>query len=144
MARILILGGGFGGFYTALHLERVLRRTDHQVTLVSNENYLLYTPLLSEAAAGAIEPRHVVVPLRSVLRRTRVNVAEVQYIDVVNHSVVARTSAGEEQSLDYDHLVLALGSVPRFDDSIPGVREHAGDSRRWRKPSTFATTCFNS
>jgi NADH dehydrogenase len=125
MARILILGGGFGGFYTALHLERVLRRTDHQITLVSNENYLLYTPLLPEAAAGAIEPRHVVVPLRSVLRRTRVNVAEVQYIDVVDHSVVVRTSAGEEQSLDYDHLVLALGSVPRFDDSIPGVREHA-------------------
>jgi len=55
MARVLILGGGFGGFYTALGLERLLPRGRHEVTLVSNENYLLYTPLLPEAAAGALE-----------------------------------------------------------------------------------------
>ena len=66
------MGGGFGGFYAARRLERILPRQSARVTLVSDVNYLLYTPLLPGAAAGTLEPRHVVIPLREELVRTRV------------------------------------------------------------------------
>lgn len=125
MARVLILGGGFGGFYTALGLERRLRGRAHQVTLVSNENYLLYTPLLPEAASGALEPRHLVVPLRSALRRTEVVVGTVAAIDVPGHAVTVRPQAGPDRVLPFDHLVFALGSGMRMPASVPGLARHA-------------------
>ena len=125
MARVLILGGGFGGFYTALGLERLLPRGRHAVTLVSNENYLLYTPLLPEAAAGALEPRHIVVPLRTALRRTHIVVASVERIDTTTRLVHVRPPEGPVLTLSYDHLVFALGSATRMPASVPGLREHA-------------------
>ena len=67
---VVIAGGGFGGFYTARTLEQVLPAQSARVTLVSEDNFMLYTPLLPGAAAGTLEPRHVVVPLREELRRT--------------------------------------------------------------------------
>ena len=66
--QIVIVGGGFGGMYCARRLGRRLRGGDAEVTVVNPENYMLYTPLLPEAASGLVEPRHVVVPLRRVLR----------------------------------------------------------------------------
>lgn len=125
MARVLILGGGFGGFYTALGLERRLRGRAHQVTLVSSENYMLYTPLLPEAAAGALEPRHLVVPLRTALRRTNIVVGAVVALDVGNRSVTVRPAEGADRALTFDHLVFALGSATRMPASVPGLAQHA-------------------
>lgn len=125
MARIVILGGGFGGFYAALYLERRLAGRGHEVTLVSDENFMLYTPLLPEAASGALEPRHIVVPLRTALKRTRVVVGEVTRIDVAGRAVTARLPDGSDRALPWDHLVFALGSATRMPSSVPGLLEHA-------------------
>jgi NADH dehydrogenase len=124
MARVLILGGGFGGFYTALGLEKRLRRS-HAITLVSSENYMLYTPLLPEAAAGSLEPRHLVVPLRSALKRTRTVLGTVTAIDTVARNVTVQPPEGASLALPYDQLVFALGSSTRMPRSVPGLEEHA-------------------
>ena len=80
--RVLVLGGGFGGMYTARRLERRLPPDEAEILLINPENYMLYTPLLPEAASGTIEPRHVVVPLRQALRRTLVRVGNVTAVDL--------------------------------------------------------------
>ena len=69
---ILIVGGGYVGMYTALRLQKKLRRNEARITVVDPQNYMTYQPFLPETAAGSLEPRHVVVPLRKVLRRCRV------------------------------------------------------------------------
>jgi len=124
MARILILGGGFGGFYTALGLEKRLGR-GHELTLAARENYMLYTPLLPEAAAGMLEPRHLVVPLRSALRRTRVAIGEVTAIDTARRTVRLEPPGAEPFALAYDELVFALGSATRMPRAVPGLAERA-------------------
>lgn len=125
MSRILILGGGFGGFYTAHGLERRLSKARHELILVSNENYLLYTPLLPEAAGGALEPRHLVVPLRTALRWSRIVIASVTTIDVAGRTVTVRAADGDPRILPFDHLVFALGSTTRMPASVPGLAERA-------------------
>jgi NADH dehydrogenase len=122
--RIVIVGGGFGGFYAALGLERRLRGR-HEVTLVSRDNYLLYTPLLPEAAAGSLEPRHLVVPLRSSLSHTRVVLGTVTRLDTAGKSVRVGVADAPPLVLPYEHLVLAPGSVTRVPASVPGLRERA-------------------
>lgn len=125
MARVLILGGGFGGFYTALGLERRLKGGQHEIVLVSRENYLLYSPLLPEAAAGALEPRHLVVPLRTALRRTRIVVGSVTGIDVAARSVTVAVAEGPPVPMSYDHLVFALGATTRMPAAVRGLAERA-------------------
>jgi len=122
--RILVSGGGFVGTYAALRLERRLRGRGHEVVLVNPENFLLYQPFLPEAASGNIEPRHVVVPLREVLHRTRLVVGEVESVDHAARRARVRTLGGEPLDLDYDALVLAPGSVSRV-LPVPGLAEHA-------------------
>jgi NADH dehydrogenase FAD-containing subunit len=80
--RVLVLGGGSGGMYTARRLERRLPQGEAEIVLINPESYMLYTPLLPEAAAGTIEPRHVVVPLRQALRRTSVRVGDVAAVPI--------------------------------------------------------------
>lgn len=110
--RILILGGGFGGVYTAWHLERLLRtEANVQITLVSRDNYMLMTPLLFEAGAGILEPRHAVLPIRSMLQRVQFVEAEIEQIDLDRRLVRARPSPDVVYELPYEHLVLALGGV---------------------------------
>ncbi len=75
--RIVIAGGGFGGFYAARTLERVLPAHSAHITLVNDVNFMLYTPLLPGAAGGTLEPRHVVVPLRDALKRTDIRLGQV-------------------------------------------------------------------
>jgi NADH dehydrogenase len=121
--RIAILGGGFGGVYTARHLEHLCRRRpDVEVILVSRENFLVMTPLLFEVCSGALDLRHCSVPIRAFLRTTRFMEAAVRGIDL-DRRVVHLGAAGETGELPYDHLVLALGAMTNR-VMIPGS-EHA-------------------
>jgi NADH:ubiquinone reductase (H+-translocating) len=120
--RILILGGGYVGFYAALGLQRRLRGGEASVTVVDPQPHMTYQPFLPEAAAGAIEPRHVVVPLRRTLKRCHVLTARVTKIAHEAKKVTVETPDGQHQDLDYDVLVVALGSVARL-MPIPGLAE---------------------
>ena len=120
---VVIAGGGFGGLYAARTLERVLPHHSARVTLVTETNFLLYTPLLPGAAAGTLEPRHVVVPLRQELDTTQIRVAQVIGGDPARSELAIRGVEGEEQRLRYDQLIVALGSVSRV-LPIPGLAEH--------------------
>jgi NADH dehydrogenase len=120
----VIAGGGFGGMYAARRLERVLPPQSAQVTLVSDTNFLLYTPLLPGAAAGTLEPRHVVVPLREELSRTDIRVGRVTGADPAGRTLSYRTLDGRDVTLEWDGLVVAIGSVSRV-VPVPGLGEHA-------------------
>jgi NADH:ubiquinone reductase (H+-translocating) len=121
--QVVIAGGGFGGYYTAKTLERKLP-DDARVTLINDVNYLLYTPLLPGAAAGTLEPRHVVVPLRERLKRTELRLGWVTGGDLASNSLHVELAAGPSATFHYDQLVIALGSVSRT-APIPGLTEHA-------------------
>ncbi|HXE53572.1 MAG TPA: NAD(P)/FAD-dependent oxidoreductase [Tepidisphaeraceae bacterium] len=118
--RIVIVGGGFSGVYTAIHLERFTRHDPSvRITLVSSENYFLMSPLLFEAGSGILEPRHAVNPIRPLLDKTQFVEAEVKAIDVERRTVTVRPHDNETYELPYDHLVLALGGVTNT-SLIPG------------------------
>src|SRR4051794_18251413 len=120
---VVVAGGGFGGFYAARRLERVLPRQSARITLVSDVNFLLYTPLLPGAAAGTLEPRHVVVPLREELDCTNIRLGRITGLDPDANELRFRTPLGKDESMSYDQLILALGSVSRV-LPIPGLAEH--------------------
>lgn len=134
-ARILVAGGGSVGLHTAHRLQRRLKRElargEVEVTLVSPDPYTTYQPLLPEAAAGSVSPRHVVVPLRRVLDRCRFLPGEVTAADPARRTVEVRTPAAADAAgrgaaplrLRYDHLVLAPGAVSRV-LPVPGLAEH--------------------
>ncbi len=131
-ARILVVGGGYVGMYTALRLQRKLKReldrAEAEITIVTPDPYMTYQPFLPEAAAGSISPRHVVVPLRRVLDRCRILVGEVTAIDHAKRTASVTTLATEEErtgaeQLSYDELVLAPGSIART-LPIPGLADH--------------------
>ena len=122
-ARILIVGGGYVGMYTALRLEKRLGR-EHAITLVTPENFLLYQPFLPEVAGGTIDPRAVVVPLRRVLRRTDLTIGEVERIDHERKVARVRLGGDERREIAYDHVVIGPGSWSRV-LPIPGLAEHA-------------------
>lgn len=109
--RILILGGGFGGVYTARYLEWLIKgQSDVEIVLVSQGNFLLMTPLLFEVFSGTLDVRHCSVPIRAFLRTTRFVEAKVQSVDL-EQRVVHLFAAGEKGELAYDQLVLALGAM---------------------------------
>jgi NADH dehydrogenase len=117
--RVVILGGGFGGVYTARHLEQLCkRRADVEVVLVSRDNFLLMTPLLFEVCSGTLDMRHCSFPVRAFLRTTRFGEATVQGIDL-ERRVVRVAAPGESGELPYDQLVLALGAQTN-QKMIPG------------------------
>jgi NADH:ubiquinone reductase (H+-translocating) len=120
---VVIAGGGFGGFYAARALERALPPQAARITLVNDVNFMLYTPLLPGAAAGTLEPRHVVVPLREELKRTHLRLGSVIAGDPAAQTVTVKTLKGTTEELAYDHLIVALGSVSRT-LPIPGLAEH--------------------
>src|SRR5436309_478291 len=121
---IVIAGGGFGGLYAARTLEKVLAPQAARITLVNDVNFMLYTPLLPGAAAGTLEPRHVVVPLREKLERTDLRLGTVTGADPDRHELHVHTLEGHDETLNYDQLVVAIGSVSRT-LPIAGLKEHA-------------------
>src|SRR5258706_14519776 len=114
--KILILGGGFGGVYAALRLDKTLaRRADVEVTLVSRDNFLLFTPMLHEVASGDLNPNDIVNPVRRMLKRVQFVQAGVQSIDVaVKRLHCTRDLRSVPLDIEYDHLILALGSQTNF------------------------------
>src|SRR3954451_766323 len=120
---VVIAGGGFGGFYAARTLERTLPPQSTRVTLVSDVNFMLYTPLLPGAAAGTLEPRHVVVPLREALDRTDLRIGAVIDADPDRNLVRVQSVEGHVEEISYDQLGVAIGSVSRT-RPVPGLAEH--------------------
>jgi NADH dehydrogenase len=124
--RILILGGGFAGAYTAHHLEKRLGRySDVEVALVARENFVLFTPMLHEVAGSDVADTDIVQPLRKMLRRTRIGIAEIQSIDLAKKTVrIVHHDLLQPYDIVYDQLVVALGAVTNFYHT-PGLEEHA-------------------
>ncbi|MGH3345012.1 MAG: NAD(P)/FAD-dependent oxidoreductase [Carbonactinosporaceae bacterium] len=120
--RILIVGGGYIGMYTARRLNRRLGRHEARVTLVDPQSYMTYQPFLPEAGAGSIQPRHVVVPLRRVLPDTDVVTGHVSAIDHARRRARVELLDGEGYDVPYDILVVAVGAVPRT-LPVPGLAE---------------------
>ena len=125
--RVVILGGGFGGVYTARHLERLALPADAtlDVTLVSHDNFFLFTPMLHEVAASDLDITHIVSPLRTLLRKTHVFVGDVESVDLQRRRVlVSHGFDRHAHELEFDHLVVALGSVTNF-YRLPGLETSA-------------------
>jgi NADH dehydrogenase len=124
--RIVILGGGFGGLYAAIELEkRLAGRDDVEITLINRENFFLFTPMLHEVAAGDLDLATIVNPVRKLLRRTQFFCGEVHSIDLRRHMLtVSHGAEAHMHTLGFDHLVIGLGSVPNF-HGLPGLEENA-------------------
>ena len=110
--KIVIAGGGFAGLYAAKYLDKhVARRPDVEVTLIARENFILFTPMLHEVAAGDLAPGDIVNPLRRILRHVNVIAADVREVDLCARKVrCLHGLEGTELEFDFDHLLLALGS----------------------------------
>jgi NADH:ubiquinone reductase (H+-translocating) len=123
---VVIIGGGFAGLYTALELEKRLKREEKvSVTLLSSENFFLFTPMLPETGASSIATRHIVSPLRKLLRRTRFAEVNVESIDLRAQTIAARHSlTGSPRQFGYDYLVLTMGGVTNY-FNVPGAAEHS-------------------
>jgi NADH dehydrogenase len=114
---VLVLGGGFAGAYVA----RLLGKSG--ATIVTPENFMLYTPLLPEAASGTLEPRHTIVPLRAMCPHTELLLGRATAVDLGARTAAIETDAGA-QTVRWEELVIALGAVPRT-VPVPGLTEHA-------------------
>jgi NADH dehydrogenase len=124
VTRIAIVGGGYAGFYTAFKLEKLLRRGEAEVVVIDPLPYMTYQPFLPEVAAGSIEARHALVPLRRHLPKTRVITARVTGIDHPRKTVTITPELGQSFELTYDHIVITAGAVSKT-FPIPGVAEWA-------------------
>ena len=124
MRKILIVGGGYAGFYTAKKLEKHLRRGEAEVTMVDPLPYMTYQPFLPEVAAGSIEPRHAVVAHRRHLKKTKVVTAKVTKVDHATKTAEITPAVGEPWTVEYDTVVMTAGAVSRT-FPIPGVADQA-------------------
>jgi NADH:ubiquinone reductase (H+-translocating) len=125
-ARVLIIGGGFGGVYTAMTLEKLLKSDPSmEVGLISKENYLVFQPMLPEVISGSIGLLDTITSIRRLCPRTNLYTREVESIDLKNKTVTMGTGFRPRPAqLEYDHLVLAVGNITSF-TSQPGLAEHA-------------------
>jgi NADH dehydrogenase len=124
MRKIVIVGGGYAGFYTAWKLEKKLRAGEAQVTVIDPRPYMTYQPFLPEVMAGSIEPRHAVLPLRRHLHRTGVVTGTVTGIDHSHKEVSVCPAGGAEFNINYNTIVVTAGAVTRK-LPIAGVAEQA-------------------
>jgi NADH dehydrogenase len=120
--RIVVLGGGYVGLYTSLGLLRKLRAGEATVTVIDPRSYMTYQPFLPEASAGSLSPRHVVVPLRRVLKGAEILNAHVTKVDHARKVVTVEPLEGPSYEVPYDEVVVALGSKART-LPIPGLAE---------------------
>lgn len=123
MPRVLVVGGGYAGFYAAWHLERRLRPGEAEVVVIDPRPYMTYQPFLPEVTAGSVEARHAAVSLRRHLRSS-VIAGSVTAVDHASRSVMVHPIEGEDYSLGYDVIVVTAGAVTRT-LPIPGVAEEA-------------------
>src|SRR5215813_3201021 len=124
MKRVIVLGGGFGGIAAAQDLDRRFRHDDGvEIVLVSDKNFLVYTPMLADVAGGTIEPRHAVPPVRAFLKKATFRETSVQGINVDHRTVRDIHADGQGAELEYDYLVIALGGVTNFHHA-PGAAEY--------------------
>jgi NADH:ubiquinone reductase (H+-translocating) len=121
---VLVVGGGFAGFHCMRRLEKHLPPDAAELVLSSSANYLLYSPLLPNVAAGVVEPRHIAVGLHAALRRARIALGHVVAVDVPGHTATLLRTDGSTAELGWSRLVLAPGAVSRT-FKTPGVAEHA-------------------
>jgi NADH dehydrogenase len=121
---VVIVGGGFGGAFTARSLERHLQGRPTRILLVSKENFLLFAPVLPEAASGTLEPRHAIIPLREMLRLTQIVTGQVENLDLETRTVSISDLIGQRLDVSYKTLVLAPGAVPSTLE-VPGLYDHA-------------------
>jgi NADH:ubiquinone reductase (H+-translocating) len=124
--QVLILGGGFGGLYAALGLEKTLARDgDVQITLINRENCSLFTPMLHEVAASDLDMTHIVNPVRKLLKHVQFFHGDVEHVDLPSKQVsVVHGPERHIHELRYDYLVLALGSTTNF-FGLPGLEHRA-------------------
>jgi NADH dehydrogenase len=119
---IVIIGGGFAGVYTARALQNRVPE-GWEIVLFSQENHLVFTPLLGDVVGSSINPMHVVSPVRQMVRKVACRTAPVQGVDLQKREVHYRTAAGHPERQSYDHLILACGSVVNL-NIIPGMAAH--------------------
>src|ERR1700719_3324518 len=123
--QILILGGGFAGVYAARYLEKMLRPEEASITLINRENYWVYQPMLPEIISGSIGLTNVVSPIRRLCPRTNLIMREVEGIDLGRQIVIVSPGFRPRPlQLQYDYLVIALGTVTNF-HGMPGTMENA-------------------
>ena len=125
--KVVIIGAGFAGLNVAQELSNLLpAENDGQITLVDQNNYLLFTPMLTEVAGGELDPHHILAPPRLLSPRINFEQGQVHDIDLKNKSVVLDVGdhGTSRRTLKADHVVIALGSVPNF-HGIPGIQEHS-------------------
>ncbi len=123
MHRLLILGGGFGGVYAALRLQaRAGKRRDIQITLVSRDNYFLFTPMLPQAATSSIDTRHIVQTIRRICPKVKLLQAEIETVDFATRTVTISHAEGHRHQLGYTQLLIAVGGVTNY-FGLPGVAE---------------------
>ena len=127
MIRIVVLGSGFAGTYTTRQLDRLFRHDNEvEITLVSRNNYMIFTPLLPEVAGNVVEPTHAVPPLRNFLHKAQFQQGEVREIDLNSQKIELEYPDGRFWDISYDYLVIALGSVTNFRHA-PGAAAQSFD-----------------
>src|SRR5215468_2780504 len=124
--RVVILGGGFGGLYAALEMERTIARDpDVEITLVNHDNFFLFTPMLHEVAASDLDMTHIVNPIRKLLKRVQFFQGDVERISLESRVVeVFHGADHHHHQLEYDHLVIGVGNVTNY-YNLPGLEENA-------------------
>src|SRR3954452_1698761 len=125
--RIVIPGAGFGGMNVAQELSKLLpAHRDAEITVIDHNDFLLFTPMLAEVAGGQLDARHIVAPPRQLSDRIQFRQGKVTGIDLNQRSIVLDPGESESEvcTVNADHIVIALGSVPKF-HGIPGVQEHS-------------------
>ncbi|MDH2414434.1 NAD(P)/FAD-dependent oxidoreductase [Nocardioides sp. CER19] len=141
--RIVIVGGGYAGFYTAWQLEKRLRPGEATVTVVDPLPYMTYQPFLPEVLAGSIEARHAVISLRRHLRRTRVVNGAVTSIDHDRRTAYVHLTGGGEVPLEYDEVVVTAGSITRT-FPVPGIPDEAIGLKRIEEAVAIRDTLLSS